>query len=207
MLNEGFYRISSDLLDQFGLTWEERFRLFIRNERDERKKKQAILLPICWLKLKESQKPLHAFARALTRRGGCVVGPTCSLTSRVTPPDGPSAITRRGETRSSPNCSCCASTRRPNPKLASRRRERSHGAVPRARRPPPPRPRRRRRGRRALRRRAQEGFALPPQAGRRARRRLPRPLQPGIRVSTAALPPPPIRFVACSSFGCSRDLI
>jgi hypothetical protein len=26
-------------------------------------------------------------------------------------------------------------------------------------------------------------------------------------VSTAALPPPPIRFVACSSFGCSRDLI
>jgi hypothetical protein len=93
--------------------------------------------------------------------------------------------------------------------------------VPRARRPPRTRPRRRRlRGRRALRRRAQEDFALPPQAGRRARRRLPRPLQPGIRVSTAApptAPPPPIRFVACSSlpiwlvacrsFVCSWDLI
>jgi hypothetical protein len=26
-------------------------------------------------------------------------------------------------------------------------------------------------------------------------------------VSTVALPPPPIRFVACSSFGCSRDPI
>lgn len=42
MLNEGFYRISSDLLDQFGLTWEERFRLFIRNDegRKEKKNKQ-----------------------------------------------------------------------------------------------------------------------------------------------------------------------
>ena len=41
MLNEGFYRISSDLLDQFGLTWEERFRLFIRDDEGRKKKKTS----------------------------------------------------------------------------------------------------------------------------------------------------------------------
>ena len=142
--------------------------------------------PFRLLKLKG--KAFHAVEHALTRRGPAWRAPRAA--SRAASRPGAAWLyyqsTRRGSRRDEiHSLRRCASAE--SPRTLAREREPSHRTVPRARRPPPPRPcrRHRLRGRRALRRRAQEGVALPPQARRRARRRLPRPLQPGIRVSTS----------------------